>query len=104
MTGTTLGVLAQNRSDDLSRLTVQSENGIAPMYDADQRSTYERLQQEGLLFRSATIGFFRRRWRCRNRNWASVLWTQPHRVRAEKLSLFPVVTGNTTGLALLGRF
>lgn len=104
VTGPTLGVLAQNRSDELSRLTVQSENGIAPMYDADQRSTYERLQQEGLLFRSATIGFFVAGGVAAIGTGLLFYGQSRTESAQKKLSLFSVVTGNTTGLALLGRF
>lgn len=102
--GIAIGVLAQQRSDDLSLLTVQRENGVAPVFDSGQRETYERLQQEGQSLRSATIG-------CIVAGGVAAVGTGLlfyGQSRAEaahkKLSLVPIVSGNTTGLALLGSF
>lgn len=58
ISGITLGLLAQHRSDELSLLTVQRENGRAPLYDEAQRQQYEQLQQEGRTFQRATIACF----------------------------------------------
>lgn len=104
VSGTTLGVLAQKRSDDLSLLTVQKDNGIAPIYDADQRSTYEQLQLDGQRFSRATIGCFIAGGVAAI--GTGLLFYGQNRTEAaqDKLSLIPVLTGNTTGLALIGRF
>lgn len=54
--GTTLGVLAQQRSDAQSRLTTQIIDGMPPVYDAAQDSEWARLHDEGMRFNRATIG------------------------------------------------
>ncbi len=102
--GITVGILAQQRSDDLGLLTVQKEGGVAPVYDAGQRETYERMMQEGKSLRAATIG-------CIVAGGVAAIGTGLlfyGQSRAEsahkKLSFVPMVSGNTTGLALVGNF
>ena len=56
VTGTTLGILAQQRSDAQSRLTTQIVDGLPPIYDAAQDREWNRLQDEGTRFNAATIG------------------------------------------------
>lgn len=56
--GTVVGVLAQRRSDDLSRSTVQPEGGLPPIYDAAQHDAYTTLQREGRALDRATIACF----------------------------------------------
>jgi hypothetical protein len=52
--GTTLGILAQHRSDDLSRHTGQTVDGLPPIFDAAQQDEYTRLQTEGISFNRGT--------------------------------------------------
>lgn len=56
VTGTTLGILAQQRSDAQSRLTTQIVDGLPPIYDAQQDLEWSRLQREGTRFNAASIG------------------------------------------------
>lgn len=56
VTGTALGILAQQRSDAQSRLTTQIVDGLPPIYDAAQDREWNRLQDEGARFNAATIG------------------------------------------------
>ena len=58
VSGITLGLLSQHRSDELTLLTVQRENGLAPTYDSVQRQPYEQVQQEGRSFQRAAIACF----------------------------------------------
>jgi hypothetical protein len=58
VSGITVGLLAQRRSDELTLLTVQRENGLAPTYDAAQRQQFEQVQQDGHSFQRATIACF----------------------------------------------
>ena len=57
-TGTVTGLLAQQRSDDLSSATAVSGGSPAPMYDAGQRANYLGLQSDGQLFNTTTIACF----------------------------------------------
>ncbi len=54
--GTSLGILAQKRSDAQSRLTTQIADGLPPIYDVAQHSEWMRLQDEGTTYNAATIG------------------------------------------------
>ena len=54
--GTSLGILAQQRSDAQSRLTTQIADGLPPIYDAAQHSEWMRLQDEGTTYNAAAIG------------------------------------------------
>ncbi|MFO0578785.1 MAG: hypothetical protein U1A78_32685 [Polyangia bacterium] len=56
--GTVLGVLAQRRSDDLSRSTVQVIDGQPPIYDGAERDAFTALQSEGTAYNRATIACF----------------------------------------------
>lgn len=57
--GTVLGVLAQNRSDALSRYTtLRDGDNRPPLFDEEHRATYRNLQSEGQTFERATIGCF----------------------------------------------
>ena len=56
ISGTTLGILAQQRSDAQSRLTTQIVDGLPPIYDGAQDREWNRLQDEGTRFNAATIG------------------------------------------------
>lgn len=106
VSGVTLGLLTQSRSDELGRLTVQSESGLAPIYDATQRDNYERLQLEGQNFQRATIG-------CLVAAGVTALgsgilfWQQSRAESAQKkLSWIPVPTVNQhqAALAVVGRW
>ena len=55
VTGTTLGVLSQSRSDELSRHTGQTVDGLPPVYDAAQADRYVQLQSDGASFNRGTI-------------------------------------------------
>jgi hypothetical protein len=55
VSGTVLGVLAQNRSDELSRRTGQGSSGPPPLFDAAERDAYTSLQSDGLLWNRAAI-------------------------------------------------
>lgn len=57
-TGTVLGVLAQNRSDELGRITGIVEDGQPPIYDAARRLEFETLQNDGRSFNRGTIALF----------------------------------------------
>lgn len=102
--GIVLGVLSQQRSDELSVLTTQRENGLPPVYDQSQRENYERLQSEGQQFNRATIG-------CLVVSGVTALGTGVlfwARSRAEsagkKLSLLPTLSGTQAGLMVVGRW
>jgi len=104
VSGTTLGVLSQRRSDELSLLTTQTDRGVPKVYDADLRANYERLQQEGRDYRSAMIG-------CLIGAGvfavgAGSLFYGQNRAETEekKLSFVPLLTSQSVGLALGGRF
>lgn len=56
VTGVTFGVLAQNRSDSLSRLSTQNIDGFPPVYDASYHADWLRLQDEGPQFNRVIIG------------------------------------------------
>lgn len=56
VTGLSFGVLAQNRSDALSRMSTQTVDGFPPVYDSNQHADWLRLQDEGPLFSRITIG------------------------------------------------
>lgn len=56
LAGTTLGILAQQRSDAQSRLTTQLVDGLPPIYDAAQDAEWIRLHDEGRRFNGAAIG------------------------------------------------
>lgn len=56
--GTVLGVLAQRRSDDLSRSTVQVIDGQPPVYGGAERDAFTALQSEGTAYNRATIACF----------------------------------------------
>lgn len=53
--GTALGVLAKQRSDDLSRSTTQLIDGRPPVYDAAQQANYLGLQSDGQTYNRAAI-------------------------------------------------
>lgn len=104
VSGVTLGLLTQSRSDELSRFTVQSDNGLPPLYDAAQRDSYERLQLEGHTFQKATIACF---------TVAGVtaigtgllFWKQSRVESAQKkLAILPTVSANHVALAVIGRW
>jgi hypothetical protein len=57
-TGTVFGVLAQQRSDSLSRSTTQMIDGLAPIYDASQHAAFMDLQNQGRTYNAVTIGCF----------------------------------------------
>ena len=57
-TGTVVGVLAQQRSDSLSRSTTQLIDGLAPIYDASQHAAYTDLQTQGQTYNNVAIGCF----------------------------------------------
>jgi hypothetical protein len=56
--GTVLGVLAQRRSDDLGRSTVQVIDGQPPVYTGAERDAFTALQSEGTAYNRATIACF----------------------------------------------
>ncbi len=104
VSGVTLGLLTQSRSDELSRFTVQSDNGLPPLYDAAQRDSYERLQLEGQTFQKATIACF---------TIAGVtaigtgllFWKQSRIESAQKkLAILPTGSANHVALAVIGRW
>lgn len=56
VTGVTFGVLAQDRSDSLSRLSTQNIDGFPPVYSASYHADWLRLQDEGPLFSRVALG------------------------------------------------
>lgn len=104
-TGITFGVLAQNRSDALSRMSTQNIDGFPPVYDASQHAEWLRLQDEGPLFSRAAIGTLLT---------AGVLavgtgvlfWARERRFGKELTAQAPTLRLGLTGpgLALGGRF
>lgn len=56
--GTTLGLLAQQRADQLSQHTAQIEGGLPPIYDAAQHARYVELQDQGQRLAPAAVACF----------------------------------------------
>lgn len=56
--GTTVGVLAQRRSDELGRSSTQLVDGLPPIYDDAQREAFTALQSEGQAYNRAAITCF----------------------------------------------
>jgi hypothetical protein len=102
--GSTLGMLAQSRSDELSRLTLQSGTGLPPVYDDAQREAYERVQQEGQSFKRATIACFIVAGGATL--GTGVLFWRRSRVESaqKKLALIPSLSSQHASLALVGRW
>lgn len=106
ISGITLGLLTQSRSDDLSLLTVQRENGLAPLYDAAQRQQYDLLGQEGRTFQRAAIACFVTAG-VTALGSGILFWQVSRRDSAlKKLALTPLpsVTQQQLALSLSGRF
>lgn len=102
--GTTLGMLAQSRSDELSRLTLQSGTGLPPIYDEAQREAYERVQQEGQSFKRATIACFIVAGGAAL-GTGVLFWRRSHVESAQKkLALIPSLSSQHAALALVGRW
>lgn len=102
--GTTLGLLAQSRSDELGLLTVKKDDGVAKVFEGETRTEYERLKQEGTQFGRATIG-------CLVAAGVMAVGTGAlfyGQTRADnelkKLSWLPFVSQNKVGLAFGGSF
>ncbi len=105
ITGVSFGVLSQNRSDALSRLSTQSSDGFPPVYDASQHAEWLRLQDEGPLFSRVAIGTLIS---------AGVLavgtgvlfWARERRFGKDLTAAAPTwqLRSSGSGLALLGRF
>ena len=102
--GSTLGMLAQSRSDELSRLTLQSGTGLPPVYDDAQREAYERVQQEGQSFKRATIACFIVAGGAAL--GTGLLFWRRSRVESaqKKLALIPSLSNQHASLALVGRW
>ena len=102
--GSTLGMLAQSRSDELSRLTLQAGTGLPPVYDDAQREAYERVQQEGQSFRRATIACFIVAGGAAL--GTGVLFWRRSRVESaqKKLALIPSLSSQHASLTLIGRW
>ncbi len=104
VSGITLGLLTQSRSDELSRLTVQSDSGVPPLYDAAQRDSYERLQLEGQTFQKATIACFTVAG-ITAIGTGLLFWKQSRIESAQKkLAILPAVSTNGAALAVIGRW
>jgi hypothetical protein len=105
VTGVSFGVLAQSRSDALSRLSTQSSDGFPPIYDPSQHAEWLRLQDEGPQFSRGAIGTLIS---------AGVLavgtgvlfWARERRFGKDLTAAAPTwqLRPSGSGLALLGRF
>lgn len=100
--GSTLGMLAQSRSDELSRLTLQSGTGLPPVYDDAQREVYERVQLEGQAFKRATIACFIVAGGAAL--GTGILFWRRSRIESaqKKLALIPSLSSQTAAVTLLG--
>lgn len=56
--GTAFGVLAQQRANSLTSLTVQRVGWLPPIYDSDQQSEYTDLQSQGQTYEKAAVACF----------------------------------------------
>lgn len=102
--GTVLGVLAKQRSDDLGRSTTQLIDGRPPVYDAAQQAAYQGLQNDGQMYNRAAIA-------CLLVSGVTavasgLLFWDAAALRPDdkKLALVPSFSSNSGHLTLSGRF
>lgn len=105
VTGLSFGVLAQNRSDALSRLSTQTVDGFPPIYDGSQHADWLRLQDEGPLFSRIAIGTLISAGALAV-GTGVLFWARERRFGKDLTAAVPALKLQVAGpgLALLGRF
>lgn len=105
VTGTTVGVLAQRRSDDLGYSTTQLVDGLPPIYDDAQRDAFTTLQREGQAYNRAAITCFI--FAGVGAVATGVIFWEAARLRPKNLAalrLSPELSPRGGALSLVGRF
>jgi hypothetical protein len=105
VTGTTVGVLAQRRSDELGYSTTQLVDGLPPIYDDAQRDAFTSLQREGQAYNRAAITCFI--FAGVGAVATGVIFWEAARLRPKNLAslrLAPELSPRGGALSLVGRF
>lgn len=103
---TVLGLLAQNRGDELGRITARVDGGQPPIFDVAERDAYNNLKNDGKSYDRAAIACF---FMSGLTAVASGLlfWDAAKRTpKADKLAIVPVfLSASKSGLvSLVGSF
>lgn len=100
--GTALGVLAKQRSDDVSRSTTQLVDGRPPVYDAAQQAAFVGLQNDGQVYNRATIACFLVAGVTAVAS--GLLFWDAMNLRPKQVALLPSFAASSGSLTLSGRF